>query len=142
MSVTLHWSGLDDFKVNLAALPDTLGAEADPIVDAAANAAAAEIRAGYPGTAASLAGHVFVSRLDKGKTTSARLVKNTSPLAFIFENGTQVRHYVSVHGKPHLTGRMPPLHVFVPPIIKHRRAMYVELKALLERNGLIVIGDA
>ena len=142
MSVTLHWSGLDEFKVNLSKLPDTLGAASEVIVDRAATNAAADIRQGYPATAESLSSHVFISTIDKGKTTKARIVKNTSPLAFIFENGTQARHYFSKGRRAiHLTGRMPPSHVFVPRIIKYRKIMYGELKSMLVAQGLVVTGE-
>ena len=141
MSVTLQWDGLDAFKVELEKLPVNLTAEADPIVDAAANGAVGDIKRGYPRRTGNLQDHVFVSRLEKGKTTAARIVKNTAPLAFIFENGTQARHYFTVNGKKHETGRMPPGHVFIPAVIKRRRAMNFELKALLEKHGLVVTGD-
>lgn len=141
MSVTLHWDGLEEFKANLDQLPDRLTAEADQMVDAAANGAVADIKKGYPRRTGNLQGHVFVSRLDKGKTTAARIVKNTAPLAFIFEHGTQARHYITINGKKHETGKMPPGHVFVPAVIRRRRAMNVELKALLQKHGLVVSGD-
>jgi hypothetical protein len=37
---------------------------------------------------------------------------------------------------------MPAGHVFVPRIIRHRRAMYTALKAMLVRHGLTVSGNA
>lgn len=140
MSVTLQWDGLDEFKRELFGLPEDLGAEADRIVDATANAAAEEIRAGYGShrVTGNLQDHVFVSRLDRGKVTAARIVKNTAPHAFIFENGTQARHTDLGANR----GAMPPGHVFVPVIVRRRRAMNEELKALLVSKGLTVTGDA
>lgn len=143
MSVTLHWDGLADFKIDLKKLPANLAHDADPIVDAAANGAVTDIKRGYPRRSGNLQDHVFVSRLDKGKDTAARIVKNTAPLAFIFENGTQARHYFTAkRGVIHATGKMPPGHVFIPAVIKRRRAMNVQLKELLERHGLVVTGEA
>jgi hypothetical protein len=143
MSVTLHWDGLAEFKVDLEQLPESLAVDADAIVDAAANGAVSDIKKGYPRRSGSLQDHVFVSRLDKGKFTSARLVKNTAPLAFIFERGTRARHYFTKQkGVLHATGMMPPGNVFIPAVIKRRRAMNVQLKALLERHGLVVLGEA
>jgi len=138
MSVTLKWDGLDEFKADLEKLPEGLTTDSDPIVSSAANGAAADIRAGYPTRTGNLKKNVFVSRLDKGKDFRGYIVKNTAPHAFIFENGTQARHTAIGANR----GAMPPGHVFVPAVIRRRRQMYEQLKALLVRYGLVVSGDA
>jgi hypothetical protein len=143
MSVTMHWDGLEAFKAELSQMPKAVVEEADPIVKGAADGASADIKKGYPFRSGNLRNHVFVSRLDKGKDFAGYIVKNTAPLAFIFENGTQARHYFTKQrGVLHATGRMPPGHVFVPAVIKRRRAMYARLKELLVKHGLVVSGDA
>jgi Bacteriophage HK97-gp10, putative tail-component len=138
MSVTLKWDGLDEFKADLERLPEGLTTESDPIVATAAHEAASEIRAAYPTRTGNLKKNVFVSRLDKGKDFVGYIVKNSAPHAFIFENGTQARH-TSIGAN---RGAMPPGHVFVPAVIRRRRQMYEQLKALLVRHGLVVSGDA
>jgi hypothetical protein len=138
MSVTLHWDGLSEFRADLEHLPEGLTTDSDPIVASAANGAAADIRAGYPKRTGNLKKNVFVSRLDKGKDFAGYIVKNPAPHAFIFENGTQARHTAIGANR----GSMPPGHVFVPAVIRRRRAMYLQLKALLVTYGLVVSGDA
>ena len=70
------------------------------------------------------------------------MLKNTSKLAYIFENGTEARHYVTVNGKQHLTGKMPGFHIFIPIVMQERRNMYADIRALLTAKGLTATGDA
>jgi hypothetical protein len=79
-----------------------------------------------------------VSHQDKGRFSAGAIVKNTAKHAWIFENGTQARHNDLGANR----GSMPPGHVFIPAVIKRRRIMYQQLRALLERHGLKVSGDA
>jgi hypothetical protein len=144
MSARVVWNGLAELREALRNLPADLTAEAGNIVEGAGNAAAADARAGYaakmkhPGE---LVEGVTVSRRDKGQFAASARVTNRSKLSHIFEHGSVARHYVSVHGVQHLTGRIPPMHVFIPAMIKRRRIMYQQLKALLQRHGLKVSGD-
>jgi len=138
MPVTLRWDGLDAFKADLKKLPDNVTTEADPIVQRSAKEAAAEIKAAYPVRTGTLRNRVFVSRVDKGKHFAGAIVKNTAPHAHLYELGTQARHTDIGANR----GSMPAGHVFVPRIIRHRRAMYVKLKALLVKYGAVVSGDA
>lgn len=132
--------GLADLRAALRNLPTELAGEASHIVQGAANSAAVAIRSGY-------AAHVRTGRLQDAVTVDSMptgaygagvIVKNTSKLAFIFENGTQARHTALGANR----GSMPPGHVFIPAVIRQRRKMYDALKALLERKGLLVSGDA
>ena len=134
MSVTLQWDGLDAFKAELEMLPESITKESDPIVQAAAKEAAIEIKEAYPVRTGTLRNRVFVSRIDKGKDFAGAIVKNTAPHAHLFENGTQARHTDIGANR----GSMPPGHVFVPRVIRHRRAMYAKLKTLLVKYGAVV----
>lgn len=138
MSATFNFDGLQELVDGLRAMPDGLAADADHIVQAHANRAALAIKQGYPYRTGDLVTHVFVSQFDHGKVSTGWVVKNTSKLAYIFENGTQARHTQLGADR----GSMPPGHVFVPPIVRERRAMYEDLKDLLVRYGLVVRGDA
>ena len=66
------------------------------------------------------------------------VVTNTSPHAWMFENGTQVRHTRIGANR----GAMPPGHVFIPEAERQRRQMFGAFKDMLEREGLVVTGDA
>lgn len=137
MSVRLEWRGLDELKAALRELPAHLASEAQDIVFGAADAAAAEIVAAYPSRTGNLRKGVSVKRQTSVFSTTATVI-NKATHAFIFENGTQARHNKIGANR----GSMPPGHVFVPRVVRHRRAMYEGLKDLLEREGLMVTGDA
>jgi Bacteriophage HK97-gp10, putative tail-component len=135
-----HWEfdGLEELKRALRDLPESLAGEATGIVNASANAAAREIEQAYPRRTGNLRNHVSVSHQQGGRVSAAAIVKNTAKHAWIFENGTQARHTDLGANR----GSMPPGHVFVPRVIRHRRQMYEALKELLVKHGLIVSGDA
>jgi hypothetical protein len=140
--MSLVFDGLADLKRDLLNLPKELQAEAGHIVQAHANAAAVQIKAAYPKITGRLRDKVAVTYdLTTGVAASA-VVRNPSPLAYIFENGTEARHYVTVNGKIHRTGKMTGMHVFIPRVMQERRKMYGDLKDLLVRKGLKAIGDA
>jgi hypothetical protein len=134
---TVTWTGLDELKQQLRELPKNLHGEASHICEAEANAAAATIKAGYPVKTGDLRDKLTVERVDAGPFSTGFVVKNTSKLAYIFENGTQARHTAKGWNR----GRMPPGRVFIPTVARRRRTMYQNLKAMLERYGLTVTGD-
>lgn len=142
MSATLTIQGLDAFREALRNLPAELTAEANSIVQGAATAAAAGARANYGRhrRTGDLENKVTVKPRAQGPLSASYQVKSGSRLAFIFEHGTQVRHYVTSGGRRHLTGKMPPFHAFVPPVLTARRAMNQSLIDLLRRHGLVVTG--
>lgn len=136
----LRFDGLEELRAELRRLPVDLTAEASHIVEATANAAAVEIRSGYAAhvVTGQLQGGVVVTHADAGKYSAGAIVKNTAPHAVIFEHGTRARHTDRGVNR----GAMPAGNVFIPAIVKARRRMYEQLRALLERHGLIVTGEA
>lgn len=134
----LVFNGLDDLRAALRQLPEELTGEASHILEAAANGAAVDIRSGYAGHRRSgdLQDKVTVEHGVSGFAASA-VVKSNSRHAWLFENGSQARHTAIGANR----GSMPPAHVFVPVLIRKRRAMYDQLKDLLTRKGLLVSGD-
>lgn len=140
MSAKFVFTGLTEYRNELRALPAELGGEASAIVIGAAMNAAAILRAFYAqhwftGT---LAKGVTVGQQLKGQYAAAATVRSNSPLAYIFDKGTQARHYVTVNGKQHLTGRMPPTFIFAKTMANAQRLMNGRLKDLLIRHGLTV----
>lgn len=145
MSARVTWDGLAELREALRNLPEELAAEAGQIVEGAANEAADTVRSVY--AAHRLTGHLADAVTVKPSAATSRygvsiVVKNSDPIAWLFDNGSQARHWVS--GKPTGTmwGRTPPTHAFVRSMIGARRTMYDALKAMLERHGLTVTGDA
>jgi len=142
------FEGIDELLARLRTLPAELGEAAAWYVQDAAARAEAEVRSVYD--AHRVTGNLS-DKLERDTTVStfgsAARVKNTAHHAWIFENGSQARHYTSKGGKRHDTGSMwgktaqPPTHVFVRTMQKHRKEMYERLTALLERQGLQVTGE-
>jgi len=133
------FDGLAELKAALRALPAELTREASNIIDASANSAAVEMRTEYGkhNVTGEIQGAVGVAHVDAGKYSAGAVVKNSSKLAVIFENGSQARHTALGADR----GSMPAAHVFVPIMMRKRREMYRQLRALLERNGLVVSGS-
>lgn len=134
-----EFRGLEEFKQQLRALPDQLASEASHIVIGAAESAAADVRRGYSAHVHSgnLEQHVKVEHRQTGTAGVVAVVKSTARHAHLFEFGTQARHNAFGANR----GSMPAGHVFVPAIVRARRAMYQQLVALLERAGLRVSGQ-
>jgi hypothetical protein len=136
------WSGLEELKAQLRNLPAELAAEASGIVEGRAERARQDIETSYPDRTGDLRkGLRLGSGTNVGRFGASTVLKNTSKLAWIYENGTEARHYFTVNGKKKLTGKMKPGHIFIPIVIRQRRAMYRDLKALVERHGFVVTGD-
>ena len=140
--VRVAWFGFKELRAALQALPAELAEEAAGIVSDAADDAVHDIVGSYPYRTGNLRKGVKRKDIKVGPYGPGVKVMNTSPLADIYEKGSQVRHYYTVKGKKHLTGRMPARPTFVPAVVKARRAMNRQLIALLQRSGAVVTGDA
>jgi hypothetical protein len=126
--------GLAELKEALSNLPQELVDEASGVVDTKASVAAREIRANYP--EGPLRDSVEVLSFAHSAFSAGVYIVVNDPIAFIFENGTELRFY-----KGQARGRMPAAHAFIPPMVRHRRDMYRELKTMLESHGITVEGD-
>lgn len=135
----LQLDGLAELREALRNLPAELTGEGSNIVEGEANGAALDIKSGYAAhrRTGKLQDSVEVTHGTSGFSASAMIIAK-SPHAHLFENGTQARHTAIGANR----GSMPPGHVFIPAMIRRRRRMYDALKALLERAGLVVGGDA
>jgi hypothetical protein len=132
------WSGMDDLMTALRTLPERLAGEAQGIVKGAADDAQTAIAAGYPSRTGDLKRRLRLVTKATGPYGVGYQVRNTSPIAWIFESGSQARHTRLGANR----GAMPPGHVFIPAVVRARTQMYRALKAMLEREGLLVSGDA
>ncbi len=142
MSNRMVFSGVEELKAELRALPAKYADEASEVVLGAAHGAADDVVNAYSqhSVTGDLASHVFVSNRGMGQFGAGAVVRNTAKHAWIFENGTQARHYVTVKGNQHLTGQMPGFHVFIPAMARFRRQMYQKLIQIVEREGVTVTG--
>jgi hypothetical protein len=140
MASQVKWNGMEELRAALRQLPEDLTMEATRIVEGAANGAAAQIKAGYPVITGNLRDGVMVTHRDKGKFTAGAVVRNTAKHAWLYDNGSQERHWASGKSTGKMWGKSAPTHLFVKTVIRARKSMYAQLKDLLERKGLKVSG--
>jgi hypothetical protein len=142
MPVRLVLTGLEELKAQLRQLPAELTAEAGGLIAAQAQQTADDIRVVYNAHrhAGDLADHVTVTVFATGPYGTGARIKSMGKHAWIFEHGSQARHYITTRGHTHVTGRMPPTPTFIPAMTHGRRRMWEALAGLLERAGLRATG--
>jgi len=140
MSVRFTIDGLDALRAELRKLPAELTAEAGHLIEGKAADAAVAVRAGYGAhrDSGNLQDHVVVVKRAAGRFGVAFEVRSTARHAYIFDNGSEARHYITQNGVRHLTGKMPPRPVFIPALVHARHRMYEGLRGVLTRAGLQV----
>jgi len=140
------FEGLAELRAELRNLPAALTHEASAIVVHAAEGAANAVRVEYGRhrVTGHLMNSVTVTQPEAGSYGVAMVVKVTDPIAWLFDHGSQARHWAGDKSTGIMfakDGPTPPTHVFVKTMIAARRRMYEELAALLERHGLQVTGE-
>jgi len=142
MPAALRVFGIQELKIALTNLPTELKGPASKLVLDTAYAAAAEIEAAYPkGPTGNLKKGVKVRVLEFGPHAVAAQVRSTAPHAWWNEHGEKLHERTTKQGTPR--GRMfakkgIPRPVFVPTMIRYRRAMYLKLAEIIKATGLDV----
>jgi hypothetical protein len=144
MASTMRWDGLKEFREELRQLPEACRGEAAKVVEGEVNAAYVTVKRVYEA-------HRFTGFLSSklaiqplkvsGQLTTGLILKSGSPLAWLFDNGTQARHYITVNGVTHLTGRMPGFHVFGRTVAFTRRKIRSLLIEMVRRHGATKVTD-
>jgi hypothetical protein len=128
MSVSFEIRGLDQLIRDLQQLPTELKGDATTIVIDAAHKAQAEIVAAYPAVTGNLKRGVKVGVEAIGPAGVSATVRSSAPHAWLYEHGRSRWGEISD----------PPAPVFIPTMMRTRRAMYGQLARLLEQHGLSV----
>jgi len=136
MPLALRIDGLDDELDALTALPTTLRDQAAPLVRTAADQAEATIRAAYPVVSGQLRDSLHQEVVETPAGIKVRLI-NDAPEAIWYEYGTVFRHTSLGYAR----GRMPAAKVFVPEVMRDRRALLEDLIPVVEAEGLKVRGQ-
>jgi hypothetical protein len=141
VSASVRWEGLDELRAALRNLPAELTAEASQIIDTTADTAMSAMLAEYP--AGQLRDRLTRKTLTMGTFGTGVQIKNASGWAWAWEHGTKLRHRIKSGGSTGAEwGGSTPPHTFVRNMTQPRRAMFDQFKALLERAGLRVSGEA
>jgi hypothetical protein len=135
-----YWTGLEELRQQLRTLAPRLTTHALRLAQAEGNAAAVQIRSNYGAHrhTGRLQGSVSVSsRIYEGRSVARVDVRAGAKHAAWFEFGTAGKtRYVTRGGSRGVMPPAPPLHAFFPVIFRHRRRLFGQLGALLEREGL------
>jgi hypothetical protein len=136
MANSLVWDGLKEYLEELQRMPDECRGEAAKLIEGGVNAAHVTISAVY-------GAHRFSGELQKRltiKTVKGGLVLTSgSPIAGLFERGTQARHWASKSRT--FVGRMPPNPIFSRTVGQERRKLTEQFKAMLLRRGAASVTD-
>ena len=133
---TMEWRGLKDLQAELRAMPAECQGEALKIIEGHVNAAYVTIKRVYEA-------HVLTGTLSKRLTISTAklglVLRSGSPLAWLFDNGSKVRHYITVNGKKHVLGKMRAYHIFSRTVGFAKRRVRQDLKDMLLRRGAAAV---
>lgn len=138
------WSGLDTFREQLMRLPEDLRQEAADIISHETEQARSEIDADYAQHTytGNLRARLLLSTLYEGRFGVRTELRNKAHHAWLYDNGSEARHYVTPGGAIHETGKMwgrtPPRHTFVRAAIQARERIEDGLRAMMESHGLEV----
>jgi hypothetical protein len=140
MSAALTIRGIAELKDALGKLPTELKGQATGLVVEAAYSAQREIVAAYPqGRTGKLKKGVKVTVQEIGPYSVAAQVRSSAPHGWLYEYGTKARHTKRGVNR----GTMPNApDVFIPAMVRYRRAMYLKLADIIRATGLIVTLDA
>ncbi len=126
-----------EFRAVLKNLPKDLTTEASDIVVNHAEKAGSQIASVYDRVhkTGNLRRGLKIQKAPAATFHAVAVVRSTSPHAWLYEHGTQgrIRYY-----KLASRGPMPGANVFVPAVIRERRAMVDDLVRMVERAGLTV----
>lgn len=144
MGNQIQMSGLLELKNRLRTMPVRLANAAAAVVEGTARDVAAQIIAAYPEVTGNLKKGVRVDPINIGPYGVAFRVVNRAKHAWLYENGSQARAYITKKNRvQHETGAMkpaPPGRAMIPKVARARRVMYVRLAQLLRDEGFEV-GD-
>ena len=142
-TVSFRIEGLDALQKALRELPQQLADEGRHIVDQRAAAAEAQVKANYEAHrfTGNLARSVQRAVTPGGRFGHAVVIRVKGRHAFWFEHGTAARH-TSQGAARGVMNPAPPMHKFVPVLMRERRGMYEDLADLVRAQGLEVSVDA
>lgn len=140
----VRWDGLDEYKALLRQLPEACNVEAGHAVEEAVNRAYTTVSEVYGAHrfTGNLQKGLKIATLNKGAYGTGRILRSTAPHAWLFDNGSQARHWLSGKSTGRMWGKTPPTHVFVQTVIRERRRLYDRVKDMLRRKGAVVTGEA
>lgn len=130
------WTGLNEYREQLRAMPQACTREAATMVEGAVNSAFVTISAVYGAHrhTGTLQRRLKIMPLRfRGELTTGLELRSGSPIAWLFDNGSQARHHASGKSTGTMWGRTPPTHIFKKTVVQKRREMVMRLKDMVLR---------
>ena len=144
MAGPLVWRGMQEYREELRQFPEACRGEAAKMIEGEVNGAYVTVKRVYEAHrfTGTLARRLTIAPLTvAGQLTTGLVLRSASRLAWLFDHGSQARHYVTVHGVTHLTGRMPGFHVFGRTAGVTRRKVRGLLIEMVRRRGATTVTD-
>jgi hypothetical protein len=145
MASTVIWNGLEEYMAELKQLPEACLGEAGKAIEGEVNGAFVAVaqvyeRHRFTGT---LRRRLTISHLAIGTHVYGVVLKSGSPLAWLFDNGSQARHWKSGKGTGEMWGKTsnPPTHTFSRAVGKARRKLSGLFREMLLRHGAATVLD-
>jgi hypothetical protein len=140
---TMQWDGLKEFREELRRLPEDCRGEAAKVIEGHVNAAYVTVKRVYMAHwfTGTLATRLTIADMKgEGALAFGQVLKSGSPLAWLFDNGSQARHYTGTDklGRVHVNaarGAMPGYHIFARTVGFAKRQIRQALKDMLVRRG-------
>jgi hypothetical protein len=138
MANRVVWSGLKEYYAELKQLPDACTGETEKLIEGEVNGAYTTVSQVYGAHrhTGTLQKRLTIAPLKrKGQFIAGRELRSGSPIAWLFDNGSQARHWASGKSTGTMWGKTPPTHIFAKTVAKARRALTLQYKAMLLRRG-------
>lgn len=130
------WDGLKEYLAELKQLPAESEREAGKLIEGGVNAAFVTIKQVY---VAHRHTGALAKRLTIAPIKGGLQLKNTSPIAWLFDNGSQARHWASGKSTGRMWGKTPPTHIFARTVGQERRRLTNQFKDMLLRRGAATV---
>jgi hypothetical protein len=141
---TMVWDGFQEYLDELRKLPEDCAVEAANLTESGVNAAYQTISQVYgqhrfTGT---LQSRLRIKTVRVGRLIKGLVLESGSPIAWLFDNGSQARHWASGKSTGKMWGRTAPTHIFAKTVARERRKLTQQFKDMLLRRGATsVVGE-
>lgn len=137
MSAKLTWVGLREYRAALLTLPEDSSVEAAKVMDGEINGAYVEISQvyGQHRHTGALQRRLQIQPLVSRGLTVGRKLRSGSPIAWLFDNGSQARHWANGKSTGRMWGHTPPTHIFRRSEGRARARILTQLVEMMRRRG-------
>jgi hypothetical protein len=140
MANRVVWTGLNEYQAELKRLPDVCTDETAKLIEGEVNGAYVTVSQVYGAHrhTGTLQNRLRIAPLKRrGQFIAGLELVSGSPIAWLFDNGSQARHWASGKSTGTMWGKTPPTHIFARTVGRARRALTLQYRAMLLRHGAV-----